>query len=52
MKDLFEKFKEFVKKNTYNMDVIRSDEGIPINDIFSDEEGSEKDDDDILTPKI
>lgn len=51
MKDLFEKFKEFVKNN-YNMDVVRSDEGIPINDIFSNKEESEKDNEDILTPKM
>ncbi|MBO7211927.1 MAG: hypothetical protein J6V44_13135 [Methanobrevibacter sp.] len=41
MEDLFEKFKEYVKNN-YNMDVVRSDDGITINDIFSDEEESEK----------
>lgn len=52
MEDLFEKFKEYVKNN-YNMDVVRSDDGIPINDIFSDvEEKSEKDDDCTLTPKM
>lgn len=51
MKDLFEKFKEFVKNN-YNMDVVRSDDGIPINDIFSDEDEPEKDDDNSLTPKM
>lgn len=50
MKDLFEKFKEFVKNN-YNMDVVRSDDGIPINDIFSDEDEPEKDDDCSLTPE-
>lgn len=51
MKDLFEKFKEYVKNN-YNMDVVISDDGIPINDIFSDETKTEKDDDYSSTPKM
>lgn len=33
MKDLFEKFKEFAKK-TYGYDVVRSDEGVALADIF------------------
>lgn len=51
MKDLFEKFKEYVKNN-YNMDVVRSNDGIPINDIFSNDEEPEKDEDNISTPKM
>lgn len=47
MKDLFEKFKEYVK-NTYNMDVVRSDDGIPINDIFSDGEEKESEKDEMV----
>ncbi len=40
MKDMFEKFKEFAKE-TYGYDVVRSDKGVSLTDIFDDMKTSE-----------